>query len=82
MKKLNKLVRAGSSGGSAPGYNADSREFAPQTSHPLLGPLSLNGYKCMTENLTTENKGTDHPTPSCRWPSIMGAATCPSATLT
>ena len=65
-----------------PGYNADGREFVPHTSRPLLDTPTLNGYRSLTENLTTVEKRFGHPTPPCRWPSIMGAAMCPSATPT
>ena len=49
---------------------------------PLLGSPSLNGYRSMTGNLNTGKKGTDHPTSLSRWPSLVGVAMCPSATLT
>ena len=56
-----------SEGGSASGYNADGRGFAPHTSRPCLGPPSLNGYRSYkTGNLTTAEKGTGHPSPPCR----------------
>ena len=65
-----------------PGYSPKGTGFEPYASRPLLGSLSLNGYRSMTGNLNTTKKGTDHPTSLCRWPSIMGVAMCPSATLT
>ena len=55
-----------SSGGSASGYNADGRGFAPHTGRPCLGSPSLNGYWPLAGNLTAAEKGTGHPTPSCR----------------
>jgi len=48
---------------------------------PLLGSPSLNGYWSMTGKPNTAEKGTGHPTSLSRWPSIMGVAMCPSATL-
>ena len=72
---------AGSSGGSASDYKADGRRFAPQTGRPFLGPTSLDWYWSPAGNLTMAEKGTGHSTPPCRWPSILGAAMCPSATL-
>ena len=38
----------GGSGGSASGYNADGRGFAPQTGPPFIGSPSLNGYWSLT----------------------------------
>ena len=35
----------------------------------------------LTGNLTVAEKGTGHPTTSCRWPSVMGAAAAPIAKL-
>ena len=70
------------SGGSASGYSAHGRGFTPHTGRPCLGSPSLSGCWPLAGNLTAAEKGTGHPTPSCRWPGIMGAATCPSATLT
>ena len=72
----------GSSGGSASGYNADGRGFAPQTGHPFLDPFSLDGYWTLTGKLNTEKKGTGPPTLLSHWPNIICAATCQSAKLT
>ena len=73
---------SGQLSGSASDYDADGWGFAPQTGHPFIGSPSLNGYWSLTRNLTATEKGTGHPTPPCCWTRIMGAATCPSATLT
>ena len=63
----------GSSGGSVSDNNSDGRGFAPHIRRQFLDPLSLDGYWSTTENLTTAEKGAGHPTPPCRWPSIMCA---------
>ena len=68
-------------GSSTSDYNVYGRGFTRHTGRPILVPCSLNGYRSMTGNLTTAEKATGHPTASWRWPSIMGASTCPSATL-
>ena len=57
---------AGTSGDSASDYNADGRGFAPHTGRPFLGLPSLNGYWPLAGDLTAAEKGTAHPTPSCR----------------
>ena len=43
-------IRVGSSGGSASGYNADGRGFAPQIGSPFIGSPSLVGYWSMAGN--------------------------------
>ena len=85
-----KLQERGGHGSSVPDCNAkgtgfDSRcrgDIYPAPGCPLPGKPSLNGYWSMTGNLNTAEKGAGLPTSLCRWPSIMGVATCPSATLT
>ena len=72
---------AGSSGGNAFDYNENGRGSALHTGRPLLDQHILEGYWSMTGNLTTADKGIGYPTPPCRWPSKIVAATCPSATL-
>ena len=57
------------------------RGSIPGAGGPAQVDSALNEYRSMTGNLTAAEKGTGHPTLLCRWPSIMGVATCPSATL-
>ena len=50
----------------------------------LLAITRMVGGSCrsLTGSLITAKKGTGYPTPPYLWPSIVGVATCPSATLT
>ena len=59
-------MNTGSTGGSASGYNADGRGFAPHTGRPCLDSPSPNVYWPLAGNLTAAEKRTGHPTPSCR----------------
>ena len=60
-----RLATIGMVGGSRP---------TPDDGRQCLGSPSLNGYRPLAGNLTAAEKGTGHPTSSCRLPSIMGAA--------
>ena len=73
---------ADSSGDSVPDYRTDGSGFAPRTGRPRLGSPSFTGYWSITMSLNTAEKTTGHPTSPWRWPSIIGAITCPSATRT
>ena len=61
--------------------NPTVRGSIPGAGGPAQVDSALNEYWSMTGNLTAAEKGTGHPTLLCRWPSIMGVATCPLATL-